>query len=110
MVWGNGNGHHSIVCEVEEGEEGNEEEPEEHVEIIGTVHCEKNALNIRDGIRGKVISTARRGEDVELVGFIDGIQSDGYQWVKCRYKNYVGYAQFDSNVLWVKLKESEETI
>ena len=29
MICCDGNCHHSIVCEVEEGEEGDEEEPEE---------------------------------------------------------------------------------
>ena len=29
MVWCDGNSHHSVVCEVEKGEEADEEEPEE---------------------------------------------------------------------------------
>ena len=85
-----------------------EEEPEKPVEIIGTIHCLKEGLNIRKGIRGQIISTAKKGEDVELVEFIDGIQSDGYQWVKARFKDVVGFAQFDSSVLWIELKKERE--
>ena len=40
--------------------------------------------------------------------FIDGIQSDGYQWVKARFKDVVGFAQFDSSVLWIELKKERE--
>jgi hypothetical protein len=29
VVWGNGNSHHSIVCEVKEGKEIDKEEPKE---------------------------------------------------------------------------------
>lgn len=29
VVWCDGDSHHSIICEVEEGEEGDKEEPEE---------------------------------------------------------------------------------
>ena len=83
--------------------EDEEEKPDEPVEIIGKIHCERDGLHIRESIRGQIKSTAKRGEEVELIRFINEIQSDGYQWVKCRYKGVIGYAQFDSHVLWVEL-------
>ena len=82
-----------------------EEEPVDPfpTDAIGVIHCQSSGLNIRKSIRGEIVHTIRRGETCELLEFIDGIQADGYQWVKVRSGNIHGYAQFDSHVLWIEL-------
>ena len=72
-------------------------------EAIGTIHCATYGMNIRDAVRGNVMHTVKKGEQCELLGFIDGIQSDGYQWVYTRSGNIKGYSQFDSAAYWIEL-------
>lgn len=72
-------------------------------EAIGTIHCATCGMNIRDAVRGNVMHTVKKGEQCELLGFIDGIQSDGYQWVYTRSGGIKGYSQFDSAAYWIEL-------
>ncbi|MFV0479653.1 MAG: hypothetical protein ACK5LZ_03670 [Anaerorhabdus sp.] len=41
-------------------------------------------------------------DDYGVLDFVDGIQSDGYQWAKVRYQNVEGYSQYDSTWYWIK--------
>ena len=79
-----------------------EEEPIPVTDPIGTIHCEKSGLNIRTAVQGDVMDTVKKGETCSLLGFVDGIQSDGYQWILAEHKGVRGYAQFDSSVLWIE--------
>lgn len=70
---------------------------------IGVIHLVYSGMNIRNAIRGEIISTAKKGEKVNLIRFIDDIQSDGYQWAVVEYNRLTGYAQLDTSVMWIEL-------
>lgn len=82
-----------------------EDEPVYPTDTIGVIHCEYSGVHIRDGIRGTVKHTVQKGDTLNLLGFVDGIQSDGYQWAMSEKDGIKGYSQFDSAVLWIDLKE-----
>lgn len=48
-------------------------------------------------VTGDVIKTVPKGNKVEILEFIPGFQSDGYQWAKTRYGTITGYSQLDTN-------------
>lgn len=83
--------------------EDDDDEPVYPENSIGTIHCVNSGMNIRTDIRGDIKHTVRKGETCELLQFIDGIQSDGYQWVMTRYNGICGYSQLDTNVCWIEL-------
>ena len=68
------------------------------------INCVKGAQNIRETLsfsgkkpNGKVLKTVPKGtKDIIITGFVDGIQKDGYQWVKVKYGDIEGYCQWDS--------------
>lgn len=80
-----------------------EESPVVPDKAIGTVHCELSGMHIRECIGGTIMRTVRQGEDAELLGFVDGIQSDGYQWIMTKSGDVKGFSQLDTAVLWVSL-------
>lgn len=71
---------------------------------IGTIHCEKTGMNVRDSVRGEVLVTIKKHDTCEILSFIEGIQADGYQWVLVRYNGVVGYAQLDTAVVWIGME------
>ena len=78
-------------------------------ESIGEVICQDYPMHIRENVvSGKVLTTVGKGKSCELLGFVDNIQSDGYQWIITRLGNIVGYSQLDTNSYWIKLYEKEE--
>ena len=89
-------------------EDETDPEPIPVTEPIGVIHCELSGLNIRTAIRGEILTTVKRGEVCKLLGFVDGIQSDGYQWVFADHNGIKGYAQLDTSVLWIE-EEGEKT-
>lgn len=80
-----------------------EGEPVIPTEPIGTVHCQLSGMHIRESVMGTIKSTVRKGDTCKLLGFVDGIQADGYQWMTVSYRGVSGYAQFDSRVLWIEM-------
>lgn len=58
----------------------------------------RESITFRNGKpNGKILTTVPKGnKDIIITGFVDGIQADGYQWVKVEYKGIKGYAQWDS--------------
>ena len=44
------------------------------------------------------------GDEMEVLGFIPGIQKDGYQWIRVRYKGIEGYSQLDSACYYLYTK------
>ncbi len=69
----------------------------------------KLGVNIRESLsfsasgraNGKILATAKPGEKVRVTGFIDGIQPDGYQWVKTEFNDVTGYSQLDTTCYWI---------
>lgn len=80
-----------------------EGEPVVPTEPIGTVHCQLSGMHVRESVMGTIKSTVRKGDTCKLLGFVDGIQADGYQWMMVSYRGVSGYAQFDSRVLWIEM-------
>lgn len=74
---------------------------------VGVIHCQNSGMNIRKTIRGEIITAIRKGGTCELIKFVNGIQSDGYQWAIVKKDNVVGYSQIDTHVLWVELKKGD---
>ena len=74
-------------------------------EPIGVIHCEKSGLNIRTAVQGTIMETVRKGQTCSLLGFVNEIQADGFQWILAEHNGVRGYAQFDSSVLWIEGRE-----
>ncbi|PWM43106.1 MAG: amidase [Clostridiales bacterium] len=51
---------------------------------------------------GKVLTLAKPGKAVKVLEFINGIQPDGYQWIKSEFNGAVGYSQYDSQCYWLR--------
>ena len=74
-----------------------------------TLMISKVGLNIREKLtytpagkpNGKILATAMPGEKVRVTAFIDGLQPDGYQWVKTEFKGVEGYSQLDTSCYWI---------
>ncbi len=61
-------------------------------------------LNIREQpVSGKVLVTVGTNEFIEILEFLDGLKSDGYQWAKVRWNGIIGYSQIDT--AYTALKE-----
>lgn len=98
----------------EENEPKEEETPDEPISgDSGTIqlHVDTVGMYIRKTLEfkgtkscGQILRTVKVGQTAEVVEFIDGIQPDGYQWVKVRFENIVGYAQYDSQCYWLEQK------
>ena len=71
------------------------------------IHCEKSGLNIRTSVQGEIKETVRKGQTCSLLGFVNGIQKDGFQWVLAEHNGVRGYAQFDSSVIWIETERRE---
>ncbi len=60
------------------------------------MHATKMGFRVRShAVSGDPKVLVPMGQKAEILEFI-GIQSDGYQWVRVRYGNHVGYAQLDT--------------
>lgn len=86
----------------------NEDDPE--VKSIGKINVSDIGLYVRKTLTftsnkpdGVILGFIKKGDSVELVDFIKGIQNDGYQWVKVKYNNTLGYCQYDSKVYWIEI-------
>lgn len=78
-----------------------------HVESVGLYMRE--SLPTKNGKKGKAVGFCGIGSEMELIEFIPGIQSDGYQWVKVKAKGYSGemieaYSQYDSRCYYLYRK------
>lgn len=83
--------------------------PDQH-QTSGMVICTGNKkLNIREQpVNGKVVVTVGKDEFVEVIDFLDGLKSDGYQWAKVKWKDTIGYSQIDT--AYTTLKEKSELL
>ncbi len=79
-------------------------EPQSAPKAIGTLTVHTVGLNIRDSIQGNILGFIAPGKSVELVDFVEGIQRDGYQWVKVLFGSTEAYAQYDSRCYSIELK------
>lgn len=59
-----------------------------------------SAARLRKTIRGEVITTVPNGNTIQILEFIDGKQSDGYQWCKGSFNGTIGYFQYDPAVMF----------
>ena len=59
-----------------------------------------SAARLRKTIRGEVVTTVPNGSDIVIWEFVEGKQSDGYQWCYGRYGSNYGYFQYDSAVMF----------
>ena len=66
------------------------------VEKIGLYLRDSLTFNARGKASGKVLAFCPVGKEMEVLEFIPGLQSDGYQWLRTRYNGVEGYSQLDS--------------
>ena len=60
------------------------------------LYADKLSYRIRSFmVDGETIEIVQVGERARIVGFY-GIQSDGYQWVKVKYNDKIGFSQLDT--------------
>lgn len=88
---------------------------EDDIDMRLKINCVKGAQYIRQGLsfgsnnksNSKILACIPKGNNhATITGFVDGIQKDGYQWVKVYYNGYdtiskknvevEGYCQWDS--------------
>lgn len=72
-----------------------------HVSKIGLYVRESLTFNKRKKASGKILAFCPIGKEMEILEFIPGIQADGYQWVRTRYKGVEGYSQYDSQCYYI---------
>lgn len=72
-----------------------------NVASVGMYIRETLTFNAKNKSSGKILATVKVGQQAEVLDFIDGIQKDGYQWVKVKFGDIVGYAQYDSMCYWL---------
>lgn len=66
-------------------------------------------LNIREQpVTGKVLATVGMNESLEILNFLEGFQSDGYQWAKVKWNGIEGYSQIDTAYTTLKEKRMIE--
>lgn len=65
----------------------------------------RSSLSFKNGkATGTILKTLKVGEKAEVLAFMDGIKQDGFQWMKVKSDNIVGYAQYDSQCYWLSSK------
>ena len=47
-------------------------------------------------VNGSVLKTIKSGKWADIVSFVKGVSSDGYQWAYCLYDGKLGYCQIDT--------------
>ncbi|SJZ57475.1 peptidoglycan recognition protein family protein [Anaerorhabdus furcosa] len=98
----------SLCCEAES--------IETHEQKLKRIRVEKEGLYIREKVNGEIIGFIPENsfQDFDLIMFVKGIQSDGFQHCKVQgswiynglsYENKIGDIQFDSRVY--SIEESE---
>lgn len=71
-------------------------------EVISSPHIHLKAKNTAFRIRNSVVSgtiltTIPVGSSADILQFVPGIQSDGYQWARTRSNGIMGYSQLDTS-------------
>ena len=59
-----------------------------------------SAARLRSTIQGTILTTVPNGSTIQIDEFIDGKQSDGYQWCYGHYNGTYGYFQYDPTVMY----------
>lgn len=59
-----------------------------------------SAARLRSTIQGTILTTVPNGSTIQIDEFIDGKQSDGYQWCYGHYNGTYGYFQYDPAVMF----------
>lgn len=59
-----------------------------------------SAARLRSSIRGTILTTVPNYNDIEIIEFINGKQSNGYQWCYNEYNGIRGYFQYDPTVMY----------
>lgn len=59
-----------------------------------------SAARIRSSIQGAILTTVDNYNDIYIDQFIDGKQSDGYQWCQGHFNETYGYFQYDPAVMF----------
>ena len=73
-----------------------------NVASVGMYVRETLEFNVNKKPCGKILAMVRIGEKAEVIEFVDGIQADGYQWLKVKFDDIIGYSQYDSRCYWLK--------
>ena len=98
--------HHGKLSFIEYTAEPTEPTPKLflHVEKIGLYLRDGLAFNQKSKASGKILAFCPPGGDMEVTELIPGLQPDGYQWVKTRYKDKEGVSQYDSTCYYLYRK------
>lgn len=59
-----------------------------------------SAARLRSSIRGSILKTVPNYNDIQIIEFINGKQSDGYQWCYGEHNGTKGYFQYDPKVMY----------
>ena len=55
------------------------------------------AVRIRSSVvSGSILTTVPQGQSLNIISFLPGFQSDGYQWARVSYNGMTGYSQLDT--------------
>jgi hypothetical protein len=69
------------------------ESENEHVYL----KAQRIGFNIRkEPVTGNVLKVVPKGDRAEIIEFLTGFKSDGYQWAKVKKDNITGYSQLDT--------------
>ncbi len=83
---------------------------EEVLEGMLSLNVAKTGVYVRETLTfnsknqpiGKKLAFIKPNDKCKIISFLEGLQKDGYQWVKVDYNGILGYAQYDSKCYWIK--------
>lgn len=73
-----------------------------NVNSVGVYIRESLSFNSKKKANGKILKFISSGQKIQVIGFVNGIQKDGYQWMKVKSGDIVGYSQYDSMCYWLE--------
>ncbi len=61
------------------------------------IFTNKLGLRVRDNVvSGKILKTVKKGNELKIRYFLEGFQSDKYQWAATEYQGIEGFSQIDT--------------
>lgn len=72
-----------------------------NVASVGVSIRESLKFDAKNKPCGFILETVKVGQKAKILEFVPGIQPDGYQWMKVKLGNIVGFSQLDSRCYWI---------
>lgn len=82
----------------------------DEIKPIGKINVHRIGMNVRQSLKfnrkksiSSIVGFVEVNGSIELVDFVPGLQTDGFQWVKVKYGKGIAYCQYDSNCYTIEI-------